>query len=428
MEKLNLKIAGQTGAKARERFDCPSNYGPLADFNGHARITGPCGDTMEFWLDVVEGRIARAGFTTTGCGPSRAAGSMATELACGRVVAEANRIEQADILESLGGLPSESEHCALLASNTLRAALADYLQRSASGKGDCRQCTSTTCGSKNRQQNESDEEFRDRQTLSRKMCQIGYKLLVLSGKGGVGKSTVAANLATALALSGKSVGLLDVDVHGPSIPRLMGLEGNRVVMHEGEIAPLEIGESLKVMSIGLLLASAADPVIWRGPMKFSAIRQFLKDVDWGPLDFLVVDAPPGTGDEPLSVAQLVGKPAGAVLVTTPQQLSVADVRRCVSFCHKVDLPVVGIIENMSGLVCPHCRETIDLFKSGGGEALAQEMGVPFLGRLPIDPEIVRCGDDGAPYVHRFAESPAAKAIAGIAESIVAVGRATEPGV
>jgi Mrp family chromosome partitioning ATPase len=314
----------------------------------------------------------------------------------------------------------------LLASNTLKAAIRDFFICAAPKPQECEHCSSTQCSSKERQHNESDEQFRERQALARKMCQIGYKLLVMSGKGGVGKSTVAANLATSLALSGKSVGLLDVDIHGPSIPKLMGLDRDRVVVHDSEIVPIEIGENLRVMSIGFLLSSDADAVIWRGPMKYGVIRQFLKDVAWGPLDYLVIDAPPGTGDEPLSVAQLVGQPAGAVLVTTPQDLSVADVRRSVSFCRKVELPVVGIIENMSGLVCPHCQGMIELFKTGGGEALAQEMNVAFLGRVPIDPQIVQCGDQGSPYVHRCAESPAAQAIHRIVECIVNITKPNRP--
>jgi ATP-binding protein involved in chromosome partitioning len=419
VEELNLNIQGQVSPQAQERFERPRNYGPLSEWNGHARITGPCGDTMEFWVQVAEKRIASVSFTTTGCGPSRAAGSVATELAAGRAVREAGQIEQADILKALGGLPKDSEHCALLASNTLKATIRDYLSRSAKGSQDCEHCTSTSCSTKEQKTDESDEQFHERQALARRMCQIGYKLLVMSGKGGVGKSTVAANLAASLALAGKLVGLLDVDIHGPSIPKLMGLDRDRVVTDGQELVPIEIG-SLKVMSIGFLLNSATDAVIWRGPMKYGVIKQFLKDVQWGPLDYLVIDAPPGTGDEPLSVAQLVGQPAGAVLVTTPQDLSVADVRRSVSFCHKVELPVVGIVENMSGLVCPHCQGVIDLFKTGGGEALAREMSVPFLGRVPIDPQIVECGDAGSPYVHRYAESPAAKAIQRIVESILSV--------
>jgi ATP-binding protein involved in chromosome partitioning len=251
------------------------------------------------------------------------------------------------------------------------------------------------------------------------MCQIGLKLLVMSGKGGVGKSTVAANLAASLARAGKSVGLLDVDIHGPSIPKLLGLEAEQLVVHDRGIAPIAIGENLKVMSIGFLLPGAAEAVIWRGPMKYGMIRQFLKDVDWGTLDYLVIDAPPGTGDEPLSVAQLIGQPAGAILVTTPQELAVADVRRSVSFCEKLSLPVVGIIENMSGLTCPHCGGRIELFKTGGGESLAREMAVPFLGSIPIDPQIVECGDRGTPYAQQFADSPAARAMAAIVDRIAA---------
>ncbi len=398
-----------------ERARVPRNYGPLESFNGHARITGPCGDTMEFWLQVVDGRIDRIGFTTTGCGTSRAAGSMATELALGKSLAEAAKVEQADVLAALGGLPKESEHCGLLSSNTLKAAIRDYQAKPAP---ECGKCSKTNCPSKNRRHEESDEQFRDRQDLERRMCQIGMKLLVMSGKGGVGKSTVAANLAASLALAGKSVGLLDVDIHGPSIPKLMGLERDRPVMNGESIVPIEVG-TLKVMSIGFLLESKTDAVIWRGPMKYGVIQQFLKDVEWGPLDYLVIDAPPGTGDEPLSVAQLVGQPAGAILVTTPQDLAIADVRRSVSFCEKVSLPVVGIIENMSGLVCPHCKEMIPLFKTGGGEALAREMNVPFLGSIPIDPEIVESSDNGVPYAHRFADRLAANKFAAIVARITA---------
>ena len=385
MDEIGIPIQGQVSRQALEHSEQPRNYGPLPQFNGHARIIGPCGDTMEVWLQITEGRVAKAGFTTDGCGPSRAAGSMATELAIGKRPGEAALIGQADVLAALGGLPKDSEHCALLASNTLLAAIRDFLSRKASKPKDCQQCDSRDCASKERREGESDEEFRQRQALARKMCRIRYKLLVMSGKGGVGKSTVAANLAVSLAFAGKSVGLLDVDVHGPSIPKLMGLDGGHVVAHESEIVPLEIGENLKVMSIGFLVASAADAVIWRGPMKYGAIRQFLKDVAWGPLDYLIIDSPPGTGDEPLSVAQLVGQPAGAVLVTTPQDLSVADVRRSASFCERVSLPVVGMIENMSGLACPHCGGNIEVFKTGGGERLALEMHVPFLGRIRSTP-------------------------------------------
>jgi len=237
------------------------------------------------------------------------------------------------------------------------------------------------------------------QELQTRMERIGRKIIVLSGKGGVGKSTVATTLAVALARAGRTVGLLDVDLHGPSVPTLLGLTGRRLeTSPSGGVMPIAAGENLAVVSVGLLLASQADPVIWRGPMKYNVIRQFLKDVEWGPLDDLVIDAPPGTGDEPLSVAQMVGAGAWAVLVTTPQKVAIADVRRSVSFCRALDLPVAGIIENMSGLICPHCGEVVELFATGGGETLAEEMDVPFLGRIPLDGRIAASGDAGTPFL------------------------------
>jgi len=268
-------------------------------------------------------------------------------------------------------------------------------------------------------QSKADQAKREQEELMLKsrMGEIGFKLLVLSGKGGVGKSTVAANLAVALATRGNRVGLLDVDVHGPSIPKLMGLEGQPIGAAGEALAPIHLTERLKVMSIGFLLKSNADAVIWRGPLKYNVIRQFLKDVAWGQLDYLVIDSPPGTGDEPLSVAQLVGSPAGAVIVTTPQDLAISDVRRCVSFCNTLSLPVVGIVENMSGLVCPKCGEELALFKTGGGRVLAQEMGVPFLGAIPIEPQIVDSGDAGTPFVERHANTRSGTAFADIVSRI-----------
>jgi ATP-binding protein involved in chromosome partitioning len=265
--------------------------------------------------------------------------------------------------------------------------------------------------------------------LATRMERIGRKILVLSGKGGVGKSTVAANLAMSLAQAGKKVGLLDVDLHGPSIPKILGLDGQQLGPDAaGGISPIHISENLSVVSVGLLLNSPADAVIWRGPMKYNVIRQFLKDVEWGRLDCLVIDSPPGTGDEPLAVAQLVGKGAWAVVVTTPQDVAIADVRRSVSFCKTLNLRVAGIVENMSGLICPHCAQQIDLFKVGGGGKLAAEMGVPFLGRIPLDPMIVASGDEGKPFVQSHADSPSARAFATVVEPILNhAGEAESPG-
>jgi len=285
--------------------------------------------------------------------------------------------------------------------------------------GSCESCSTDSCAAKARGESESAEEFAQRQALERRLCRISRKLLVLSGKGGVGKSTVAANLAVSLAQAGKTVGLLDIDVHGPSIPKLLGLEGQQITGTEEGLQPVKMNDNLAVMSIGFLLGDKNTPVIWRGPLKFGAIRQFLRDVAWGRLDYLVIDSPPGTGDEPLSAAQLVGTEAGAVIVTTPQEVAVADVRRCISFCHSVSLPVVGIVENMSGLLCPACGVRIDLFKTGGGQALAAEMNVPFLGSVPIDPEIVISGDAGTPFTDRQTQSSARNAFAGIVRTILA---------
>lgn len=260
----------------------------------------------------------------------------------------------------------------------------------------------------------------DNQNVYDRMKNVRHKLLVLSGKGGVGKSTVSANIAVALAASGKKVGLLDIDVHGPSIPKMFGVEGMQVTGTESSIFPFEIGENIKLMSIGFLLRTSDDAVIWRGPMKHSVIKQFLGDVEWGELDYLIVDSPPGTGDEPLSIAQLIPNVDGAIIVTTPQDVALLDVRKCINFCKQLSLPVLGVIENMSGFVCPHCGKRTDIFKSGGGERMANDFGVPFLGRVPIDPSIVEASDDGQPVVLSHPEKTAAKEFAKIASPLLAL--------
>jgi Mrp family chromosome partitioning ATPase len=243
--------------------------------------------------------------------------------------------------------------------------------------------------------------------------------VVLSGKGGVGKSTVAVNLAVALAQSGKSVGLLDVDIHGPSIPTMLGLENPSIFSHEGEIFPMELG-SLKVMSLGFFLKHPDDAVIWRGPMKMGAIKQFLKDVIWGDLDFLIIDSPPGTGDEPLSVCQLIPDLDGAVIVTTPQKVASVDVRKSINFCHQLKVPVLGVIENMSGFACPHCGEVTQILPSGGGRKIAEDMKVPFLGAIPMDPQIAAACDDGKAFIHHFAGTPTAQIMRDIIQPIAAL--------
>jgi Mrp family chromosome partitioning ATPase len=267
------------------------------------------------------------------------------------------------------------------------------------------------------------EHHLDEAMLSARMGDIRQKILVMSGKGGVGKSTVAANLAVGLSQAGFSVGLLDIDIHGPSIPQLLGLQGQRVQGSPGGLEPVRVSDRLAVMSIGFLVQSRNDAVIWRGPMKYGVIRQFLKDVLWGRLDYLVVDSPPGTGDEPLAVAQLVGKPAHALLVTTPQDLAVSDVRRSVGFCKALDIPVLGIVENMSGFVCPACGHHVDVFSTGGGETLANEEGLSFLGRVPLDPSVVSRSDVGHTLVESADKGGSAQAFRRLGQAVLDKTRA-----
>lgn len=244
----------------------------------------------------------------------------------------------------------------------------------------------------------SNDFAEEQKIINQKLSNIKNIILVLSGKGGVGKSTVAVNIAAGLAKEGKNVGLLDIDIHGPSIPGMLNLEGNQIFTGSDGIQPIEFTCNFKVISIGFLLKSKKDAVIWRGPMKYSVIKQFLTDVNWGALDYLIVDSPPGTGDEPLSIAQMTADKAKAVIVTTPQKVSVDDVRRSVGFCSSLKIPVLGIIENMSGFICPKCGEEIDIFGSSGGLDLANETKVQFLGKIPVNSAIVNSCDNGNPYI------------------------------
>ncbi|MDQ1334445.1 MAG: Iron-sulfur cluster carrier protein [Thermodesulfobacteriota bacterium] len=225
------------------------------------------------------------------------------------------------------------------------------------------------------------------------LARVGRKILVMSGKGGVGKSTVASYLALLLSQKGSRVGLLDVDLHGPTVARLMNVQGGFDMTEEGVVRPYRFSDTLQIVTLEMILGDKDTAVIWRGPMKISAIRQFISDIEWGDLDYLIVDSPPGTGDEPLTVAQTIPD-AEALIVTTPQEISLADVRKSINFCRQVNMKILGVIENMSGLVCPRCGETVPLFGTGGGELMAAQMGVPFLGRIPIDGEMVVSGDRG----------------------------------
>jgi ATP-binding protein involved in chromosome partitioning len=247
---------------------------------------------------------------------------------------------------------------------------------------------------------------------------VKHVILVLSGKGGVGKTTVSVNLAFALANHGKNVGLLDLDFHGPNVPKMLGIEGKRAVVYGNAIEPVHVTGNLAIMSMAFLLRDTNTPVIWRGPVKIRAIQQFLAEVHWGSLDYLVVDLPPGTGDEALTIAQLAPNVKGAVIVTTPQDVAVMDAIKAAKFMEKIEVPVIGVIENMSGMICPHCKETIDLFSRGGGKKAAEELGVPYLGAIPLDPDMVKAGDEGRPIILQHTDSPTWKAVDAVMENLV----------
>lgn len=247
-------------------------------------------------------------------------------------------------------------------------------------------------------------ESPDEKRIAKTLKQIRHKLLILSGKGGVGKSSVAVGLALALARRGLKVGLMDVDLHGPDVLRMLGLKEPLDLTHAQFHLPPELFHNLKVISIEVLMRNRDLAVIWRGPLKHQMIRQFLTEVEWGELDFLVIDAPPGTGDEPLSVAHTIPE-AQALIVTTPQEISLADVRKSINFCQKIHISILGLVENMSTYRCPHCGGDLPLFRSGGGLRTAQAAKIPLLGSLPFDPLVVEAADQGHLQELKEADSP-----------------------
>jgi len=257
------------------------------------------------------------------------------------------------------------------------------------------------------------------QKLKKNMGHIKHKIAVISGKGGVGKSTVAANLAMAFSLQGYKdrVGILDVDIHGPCIPKLLGVKGKKCPISPLGALPVTGPEGIKVVSMDFLVKNQETPVIWRGPLKMQVIRQFLSDFMWGDLDFLFIDAPPGTGDEPLSVMQLIPDMDGTIIVTIPSEVSEDVVKKAVSFSRQMGIPVIGIIENMSGFTCPKCGEKINILGAGGGKRLAKDLNVPFLGQIPIDPEICEEADKGIPFVTGHVDSPASEAFKEIVKKV-----------
>jgi ATP-binding protein involved in chromosome partitioning len=290
--------------------------------------------------------------------------------------------------------------------------------------GKCGSCsTSDGCSDHRKQQYEQEQK------LKLKLSKIKHKIAVISGKGGVGKSTVTANLAMAFAMQGHKdkVGVLDADIHGPCIPKMLGLKGQTLIGGPGGMLfPVTGKLGIKVVSMDFLLPNDEAPVIWRGPLKMKIIQQFLSDVTWGDLDYLLVDLPPGTGDEPLSVMQLIPDMDGVVIVTMPSEVSEAVVKKSVSFAKQIGVPVIGIIENMSGFVCPECGAKIDVFKAGGGKRIADDMNIPYLGSIPLDPKICNDSDGGLSFIVENKTSPATKAFLEIVKEIEQFLEHTEP--
>jgi Mrp family chromosome partitioning ATPase len=263
------------------------------------------------------------------------------------------------------------------------------------------------------------EKYEEEQRLKLNMSRIKRKIAVISGKGGVGKSTVTVNLAMAFAMHGyaNNVGILDADITGPCVPKMLGLHGQRLLGSAAGISPALGPMGIKVVSMDFLLPSDESPVIWRGPLKMKAISQFLSDIAWGELEFLFIDLPPGTGDEPLSIMQLIPEMDGVIIVTIASEVSQIVVKKAVTFSRQLGIPIIGVIENMSGFVCPKCGTDIDIFKVGGGKKIADDLSVPFLGRIPIDPEICRDSDNGVAFIIEHVDSPATKAFTEIVKKI-----------
>lgn len=265
----------------------------------------------------------------------------------------------------------------------------------------------------------TEESIQEETKIQDTLRNIKHVIIVMSGKGGVGKSTVSSNLAMTLAMKGYQTGIMDIDITGPNIPKMFGVEDEKLTVNDArQLVPVQVPPSLKLISMAFLLPDKDSPVMWRGPVKMGAIKQFIEDVDWGTLDYLVIDMPPGTGDEALSIVQLIPKADGMVIVTTPQDVALLDSRKSLVFGAETHIPIIGIIENMSGFVCPHCGQVTNIFKSGGGEDTARDMNVQFLGRVPIEPGIVDSGDSGMPVVLKYPDSASSKAFGEIIDKII----------
>lgn len=414
--------------------ELPLNFGPLRGANGNIKTIDSCGDMMELWIIVTDRIITNASFVTDGCDEAIICGSVAASLIIGKMPCAASTITKEQILKE-AGLPNKFERYAILAVTTIVKVVDNFksthkptcpssgaCESSYAATSPCSQIfdknsqsdsgsAKTTCGSSCH----SDDQKMEIKV--NKLPDIKYKIAVLSGKGGVGKSTIATNLAFALSELGYKVGLLDADIHGPSIPTMLNLNNVSIDVDNEGITPAIVGK-LKVVSIGFFLRDSAEALIWRGPVKIGIINQFLYEVKWGHLDFLIIDLPPGTGDEPLSIGQVFTDKDGAVIVTTPQEVASSDVRKSITFCQTMKIPILGIIENMSGFLCPSCETITNIFGINGGRNLAKSFGLTLLGEIPIDPTIVLTGDQGTPYMGVYSHSNAAVIFKQIVDSIV----------
>lgn len=276
----------------------------------------------------------------------------------------------------------------------------------------------SSCSSQHPQNDAAKQQMEMEAMIKSNLAKIKHKIFVLSGKGGVGKSSVSANLAASLAKRGYKTGLMDVDVHGPSIAQMFGMTDLLDIAPDNKLLlPKQINENLSVVSVQALMQDKDQAIIWRGPAKTGMIKQFVGSVAWGDLDYLVIDAPPGTGDEPLTVVQTIPEAKG-VIVTTPQEVALADIRKSISFCKTVKMETLGVLENMAGFTCPHCNQHIDLFKSGGGEKTAKAQGLNFLGSIPFDTRVVESGDEGVPVMMYEAPGPFKDAFDKVVENIL----------
>ena len=283
--------------------------------------------------------------------------------------------------------------------------------------GECRLLhTCEMCEFNNETDCKADKNEHNRWLVNKRMNEIKHKLIVGSNKGGVGKSTVTTNLAIALQESGYSVGLADADLHGPNIPKLLQAENVRLKSTDVGIDPYETSNGLKVASLGFLIEDPNMHIAWRDAVKYDFIIELLGNINWGPLDYLLFDLPPGTGNEQITIIDFIGEVDGAVVVTTPQDLAILDARKMISFSRDSNVPIVGVIENMSTMSCPHCEKDIDVFKKGGGQKLAEELVLPYLGSIPLDGDIVANSDSGQPVVLSRPDSVASKAFMTLAEN------------